>query len=165
MQQLLRALRYSNHIAFAFQAAGKHVPVHFIVIYNEQPAREGIHADFHASSGFSYFSHSRPNSTGFVSKSSQPASRICGIIDFSESSQIRLSSGPNCFRVQNYLIGAHVLLSSFVAVPFPRPLSFLGEAPRREAANALGSVAAEERVSRCFSIRTARRSRSTGLIR
>ena len=67
LHQLLRVVNDVNEIAAPRQSAGKHVPVHFVVIDNQQVALLRAHDSFLATSKFSIFSLSRPNSTGLVS--------------------------------------------------------------------------------------------------
>src|SRR5207247_10872704 len=58
-QQLLRIFGQSNLIAFAFHPAGKHVPVHFIVIDDEQAVLVCVHDTFFSTSKLSIFSLTR----------------------------------------------------------------------------------------------------------
>ena len=67
LQQFLRARCQSDDVTLASEPAGEHVPVHFIVVYDEQSARPQIHSHFFTVSKLSIFSLSRPNSTGLVS--------------------------------------------------------------------------------------------------
>ena len=66
-QQFFGVPRQSDDIALARQPTGEHVPVHFVVIYDEQPVRPRIHCHFFTVSKLSIFSLRRPSSTGLVS--------------------------------------------------------------------------------------------------